>query len=84
MFQILMFKGVKLMVLVFFKFDLEIVHLSPGKKNMAMHLFSRLSMFQASSLDIKGCGRYGPDKIWMKKKNLIKTIRLPLKGREKK
>ena len=61
-----MFKGVKFMVLVFFKFDLEIVHLSQAKKNMAVYLFLRLSMFQASCLDIKGCGRYGPDKIWMK------------------
>ena len=29
---------------------------------------SHLSKLQVSSLDLKGCGNYGPDNIWKKKK----------------
>ena len=48
-----MFKGVELMVLVFFKFDLEIVHLSQGKKKIWPCTFSQgylCSMLQVLTL----------------------------------
>ena len=33
---------------------------------------SHLSKLQVSSLDLKGCGNYGPDNIWKKKKKMNK------------
>ena len=59
----------------FFKFDIEIVHLGQSLKNMAVHIYP-CSKFQVLTLK-------GVEDTAQTKKNLIKTICLPLKGHEK-
>ena len=51
------------------KFDLKIVQLGQGQKIwLCTSSQVHLSRFKVSSLGLKGCGIYGPSKIWMMKK----------------